>query len=106
MSRPAFPVPADRRIADLDDAAVTFRETIAAFRFLVDAPFVRGHLVTAVFPGAGTDVAVVHGFPRLSGYLPVRDSAGVSVYDGTPGAPAGSTNLRATGAATVTLWVF
>jgi predicted ATP-grasp superfamily ATP-dependent carboligase len=106
INRPAFTVPADRRIEDLEDASVTLRESIIAFRALVGAPFIRGRMVSVVFPGAGADVRVVHGLNQLTGYVKVRDNAGVTVYDGATGGPSGTSNLRATGAATVTLWVF
>lgn len=54
------------------------------------------------FTAAGTDVSVAHGLGRVpEGWVVVRSSAGVSVYDSPTPSPEDSLILRATGAADV-----
>lgn len=83
-------------------------------RFLneaVDRPQNWGNHVQVTFPGAGTTIRVDTGLGGpATGYKVVRKSAAIDVYDGvTPASDdekRGVLYLQATGAGTVTLYVY
>lgn len=71
-------------------------------------PLVAGHLVEHVLLGSGANV-VNHGLQRnLLGWLVVRKNAAITLYDtqASNQTPALTLNLVASGAATISLWVF
>jgi hypothetical protein len=105
VTRPPFQVPSDTRLAD-PDADRAHRETVSALRSVANHPLVRSIELRVTFASPATDTEVVHGLPALTGYLVLRASAPLSVYDGGADPRPGVSLLRSSAAGTVTLRVF
>lgn len=101
-------VPRDMRVKDPVTDQV-LREHRAAVVSLGSLPFVKTNTVTVVFTAGATPVVVKHGLPgRVTGYMVVRASAALTVYDS---APIGADHvedlwIQASAAGTVTLFVY
>lgn len=66
-----------------------------------------GKMHTLTFSSANTDTALVHGLGRVpSGYLVVRRSANMTVYDGANAWTPANAYLRASSAGSITVFVF
>lgn len=100
-------LPLVRRIKDLatDQSVREARSTLDAVTS-TRIPF--GAPVTVEFTAAATPTRVVHGLSTApTGYIVVRKSAALDVYDSTTSAGDSSyLVLESTAAGTVTLWVF
>lgn len=109
MAERQLPLPLDRRPED-NRTAQTVRE-LAAWARVIGPRLIamQRDPIAVTFTGAGMDARVAHGLGRApTGYIQVRASAGVTVYDSPTAAsdPTVAINLRATGAATVSLIFF
>ena len=66
-----------------------------------------GQFLEATFSGAGVDLTLTHGLNREpEGYLVTRNSSGIVIYDGSIENTTTQVTLRATGAGSVTLFIF